>query len=162
MRARLGIAVVSLVFLAASAAARDDPTARIDALAKRLTAPDPAVRERAEKDLAAAPPEDLRALVRVLRDRLTAAPPAVERDPFVEAEIPKQTVQAGDATRGLHFQIRLLALEPDVARRWLGCPTAASGAVVVPVPSENVQIGVRHIFQLWEPSKVPAGSYGES
>ena len=141
MRARPWAAVASLVAVlaAASAAAGDDPAVRLDDLAKRLVAPDPAVRERAERTVAGAPPEDLRALVRLLRDRMLTASPDAERDPFVEAEIPKTTVKDGDATRGLYYRVRLLALEPELAAKWLGAPSGAAGGVVVPVPVANVE-----------------------
>ena len=140
MRTHSGFAVLSVLLgLSASAAAGDDPAARVDDLAKKLTAPDPAVRERAEKDVAAAPVEDLRALVRLLRDRMLAPAPDVERDPFVGAEIPKELVKDGDAAHGLYYRIELLALEPDVAAKWLGCPQGASGGVVVAVPAANAE-----------------------
>jgi hypothetical protein len=139
MRVRL-LASLSLAFaLPAAAFAGDDPAVRADDLAKRLLAPDPAVREQAERDVAAAPADALRTLVRLFRDRALAPSPSVERDPFVGAEIPPLTTKSEDATLGVEFKVRYLLLEPEVAVKWLGPPTGASGAVLVPVPEANAE-----------------------
>jgi hypothetical protein len=138
MRASPLVLVFSLALaLPAAATAGDDPAARADDLARRLLAPDPAVREGAERDTAAAPADALRLVVRLLRDRAMGPAPSVERDPFVGADIPPMERPPDDTTRGVEFKVRYLLLEPDLAAKWLGAPTGASGAVVVPVPDAN-------------------------
>src|SRR5689334_18443957 len=103
MRVRTGLVAVlfavAAVTFGAVAVAGDDPAARLDDLAKKLLASDPAVREQAEKDLGAASAEDLRGLVRLLRDRMDSFAPT--RDPFVGADIPQPREKPADVTQGM-------------------------------------------------------------
>ena len=141
MRARTGLGVALVLALAggAVAVAGDDPAVRVGGLARDLLAPLPAVRERAERDLAAAPPEDLRALVRLYRDRLRPHETSPERDSFVGADVPPQQRRPEGATRGLLFEVRWLDLDPDLAAKWLGAPTGTSRFVAAAVPRANAE-----------------------